>query len=40
MSAAGEDVGSFYFGNEAKMDPFAAAPSMPKTLKCVAISSQ
>jgi hypothetical protein len=29
MSAAKEDGGSVYLGNEAKMDPFAAAPSIP-----------
>jgi hypothetical protein len=29
MSAAGEDGRSVYFGNEAKMDPFAAASSTP-----------
>jgi hypothetical protein len=28
MLAAKEDDGSVYLGNEAKMDPFAAAPSI------------
>jgi hypothetical protein len=27
--AAVEDVGSVYFGKEARMDPFTAAPSLP-----------
>jgi hypothetical protein len=40
MLAAGEDHGSVYFGNKAKMDPFAATPSMPLSLKYIAISSQ
>jgi hypothetical protein len=32
MLATGEGVGSVYFGNEAKMDPFAATSSMPYCL--------